>query len=456
MNMQDRVVFKIAQMYYKKSWKKYIGTTVFLSLAFIILICIVFLSVSFDFGYKNKMNEDKTLLSCQTRTDNDELESKLKDIITKDSNINESISFKESYINYYSYKEYPSWQAPSVVCYPIIELDGIVYDYKEECESLNQTRDEICFYDTNSKLVLDREYEYAKKNSKDLIVGGNNQIGNNMLYISSKFCDFYNLNYESIIGKSISYKCYIDKDSTINVIDNYIILGVFKDDIYDIPTRYMQSEDTPLFWLPMDEYTKINENLEMENYNISILTFNDFSSLKSSINTYLNFYNQNSSNVYIEMADLTRYYIKISPIMFISKCILLLISLFVIIIGILNLFHNILYVSTTSLNFLDMCQTIGLRKKDRKAYTIILNSIIFIPSIIFSILISFIISIILSNKLNDIIILNKALNNTLVFDMKYYFLVASIFLILIILVMLIMSLCVDKSISKFKMNNKKN
>ena len=452
MNMLGSSVWKIARIYHKKNHKKFIRISISLSLAFMILICISYFSMSFYLSYNKKMNSEKTLLSCMVRTTSDEDLNILNSIIDKDNNIVDNITFKSSYLNYYSEKEYPSWHAPTIVYYPIIEIDGNVYDYSQECKSTNKLADELQFYNNDSKMILDVETSYAKKYNKQFAFV-DEQIKDNYVFINSDFCDFFNIDYNSIIGKTITYKCYVSKNDTISLIDNYSIKGVFNSEIYDIPTRTTDDMSKPLFWLNGTSYKFLSDSVDMETNNINLLSFNDFSGFKSSIKKYMNFEESNKADRLLDMCDLSRYYIKIDPVLSIFRYALFGVSIFVFFISILNLFHMILYIEETQIRFLDMCQAIGLEKKERRLYTLIQNIMILAPPVIISIVVSFVLSLIISLKINKNITLFGVFSNTIIFDIRYYFMALVIFILLVVLLVSICSLFIDKILSKVKFAN---
>ncbi len=452
MNMLDSSIWKIARIYHKKNHKKFIRVSISLSLAFAILICICYFSTSFSLSYNKKMNSEKTLLSCQIRTSNDDDLNKLNSLIEKDNNIVDTVSYKNSFVSYYQKKEYESWHAPTIVYYPIIEIDGIVYDYSLECKSLNKEYEQIQFYNDDSKMILDVENSYAKKHNKQFVFL-DEQVKHNYVFINSDFCDFFNIDYNLVIGKTISYKCYVSKTDTIPLIDNYTIKGVFNSEIYDISTRYTTADSKPLFWLNEESYASISAVIDMESYDINVLSFDDFSGFKSSIKKYLNFNEANSADRYLSLGDLARYYIKIDPVLSIFQYALFVVSIFILFISILNLFHMILYIEQTQIVFLDMCQAIGLEKKERRLFTLIQNLMILAPSVVISIVISFVSSLIISSKINKNIDIFGVFSNMIIFDIKYYFIIIILFILLIILLIPACSLLIDKTLSKVKFDN---
>ncbi len=79
---------------------------------------------------------------------------------------------------------------------------------------------------------------------------------------------------------------------------------------------------------------------------------------------YMNFEESNRVGKLLDMCDLSRYYIKIDPGLSIFQYALFGVSIFILFISILNLLHIILYIEETQIRFLDMCQAIGLEKKN--------------------------------------------------------------------------------------------
>ena len=448
----DNPTWKIARIYNKKNKKRFIRMMFSLSFSFIMLICISYISISFDLSYKRKMNSEDTILSCQFRTSNDEIQAEVNEMIKIDKNIKENLLCKFSYISYYLAKEYPSMSAPTVTYYPIIEIDGVDYNYSDECKSEKKSSDNICFIEEKSKILLETEIQYAKKKNINLIYG-DNEIESNSVFINSSFCDYYNIDYSENIGKKLSYKCYTGKDNVVEVIDNYVIKGVINNALYDIPTRYLMNDIQPLFLLTSECQNTISSMVKSDDYNINILQFKNFLKFESGITKYLNFYTENVQYTYIEMVELAMYYIRFKPLVSISQIILFTLAIFIFVIGILNLFHAILFICESQFSFLNMCQAIGLKKSDRRLFNFYQNILIFAFPIIISSIISFVLSFLVSSKLNESITLFGEFTNVIMFDMKYYPIALVIFIFGIFILLSFISIITDKILHI--LNNKK-
>ncbi|MCR5705719.1 MAG: hypothetical protein K6G48_02785 [Acholeplasmatales bacterium] len=450
--MQGKGVLTIALMYYKKNRRKYLRISISLTLAFVMLICISFLAISFDLSYKAKMNEEETLLSCQVRCNDSGLLKEVDSLISNDENIAQSIEYDLSYYSYYHKKEYKSAMAPTIYYYPEIEIDGISYDYSLMCEDNDKKSDVFNFFNLESNLILDSEYDYANKNDVALLYGDCNVILDNSVYLSSDFCDYYNLDYNSIIGKTINYRTYLSSDEAITLIDNFTVIGVFNTCLYDIPTRNIVA---PILWLPASAYEDINSVADDESYTMNLIQFNDFSGFKSSIKAYNNLANEDY-NVYVSMPDLSMYYIKIYPLLTISEYILYTLSIFILVIAILNLFHVVAYIFEKELKFLGMCRAIGLEKRDRRRFTLTQNTLILAPPILISCTISLIACIILTKIFNNNITIQGIFSNTVIFNMKYFAITLLIFIVLVILLIEVLSLLVIKYLKRFNNNSRIN
>ena len=97
-----------------------------------------------------------------------------------------------------------------------------------------------------------------------------------------------------------------------------------------------------------------------------------------------------------------------------------------------------------------MCHKIGMRNGERNKFTLYQNVIIFGETFILQVVGSFILSIILRKRYNEKIDIEGIFSDFVLFNIKYYFMVLAIFILLFAILIFLLSKAVDKYISSFK------
>lgn len=224
------------------------------SLSIFLLCTLIIVSVLFSFLQFVKNNKGIYILYKSSSVDIASMRDDVinDDIIGKDIKYDDKIEF----ISYSLYTYYKTGFESSDVnsLNPIVAIDGVetgIYDY-------NKSENTLTFYDfDNSKIYSDKE----KKELSNDIVFGKEAIASNELLISKQLCIYLGLSIDAVIGKSISYKINVsnprnvfDKEGNKITTDNkkqftlfseFVIAGVFNDELFSLPSR--EKVSAPVF-----------------------------------------------------------------------------------------------------------------------------------------------------------------------------------------------------------------
>lgn len=444
--MLDKSTIVIARMFKKNNRKKFILINMSLCIAFIILITLSYITVTFHISYKQKMKNDPILLSCKMRTTGGKYTEDIMNLIENNKGIKENRFYKYTYISFYKESEYLSFMAPSKTYYSDIKIDETIYK-----SDINKSYDIFDYYDDLNNVVLDVENDYGKKNNKKYILAqSEGESSSKDIYINSKFCDKYNMDYNAVVGKSITYNLYTSKTESLKLIENFTIKGVFNSELYSLPTRNETQDDSPLFWLSSSVFNEILSKKNFEHQDKNIVVFKNFSSLEKTTQILSAYYEENVINSLLTICSATQNCLDVMPLLIIAQYILFTISIFILVVGIINLFHVIVYIVSKESKFLDMCHKIGMRNGERNKFTLYQNVIIFGETFILQVVGSFILSIILTKRYNEKIDIEGIFSDFVLFNIKYYFMVLAIFILLFAILIFLLSKAVDKYISSFK------
>ena len=470
-----------------------------------IVLCLFIYSV-FSIGIKNQINDNKNISTLKIEymdyskhdysSGNPGTNSiEYREKILLNNGINENISFVRKQISFDYYSIGSGLMSKSIYSYPTIIINGneIINDY--ENHRVNHGYDMFDVYSDNSSLYLKSENDYLNKlGFGNVILAGTDDVKNNEIIISSAFLDYYNINYNDVIGKNISYKLKIytkrkvslitDKTNYINenykdveryLFKDFIIKGVYNSKIYNCRSRERLYEingdhtTTPLFWIKESQlykekyveydsdnkvyyYNDLPENIFddalsknkiclFEGFNNSVVKTDiitdiyQFNNIDSIYDFYCNQDDYTSFEYVLKLNHSLKGYIDLYPYFKLSKKILLIVSIIISFISIVNIFISFKYLLIKKIKFSSMCNILGMTKKDiSKMYTF-MNLINYIIAIIISFVISFtaclFTSIICNNRYNSSRY-NYPSERIKIFDMNVLWLYIPIFVIIIL------------------------
>lgn len=276
--MKRKELYSLSFKYLKLNKKMSIRSMIPLILCITFLTVSVFIFFEFKIVVMNNVKEEKLYSSITVKyseTDRWYMMPKYQESIEDNSHIKESVSYKEVYVG--CRNTYIPETREFIIDYPKITIDDNTYSIKINGSNANT----IKFYNLkNNTCILEDEKTYMRDNNlgNPILAGSEIKANEKSIMINSKLLDDLNLNYEDVIGKKVSYKTSIEatslyynnikyevKDEYINIFSNYIIKGVFNDNIYSIPSRNI-SEDA-IFWISDDNiYEGDLYTYDVENY----------------------------------------------------------------------------------------------------------------------------------------------------------------------------------------------
>lgn len=453
--MMNNASFKLALMYLMHNIKRYIIIILLLSLSLSILLFSCYFSLSYNRNYKNELNNNKSYLTLRMTNDNDEYSDEINKILSQDNDVSNYINYKKYNIKYLITYE-KTYPFARTFHYPILKIDESLYSYNVSNGSYN---DEFHLFEDSNTIFDESEYEYANKyNEKLIITGSIDDLCENEIIISSNVCDVLNIDYNEIIGKSLSYSIFYTDNDELNkktVLNNYTVKAVFNSKFYSTLSSAEQGyEQTSVF-----AFLNIKNKADLEevtsSYNVCQIYFKNYSHALNGYIKYQDFYNENylshDKHISITYSNvLQRLLDSIDYIKFLSK-ILNIISILIFIVMILNLFNISLYMAKKRYSFLNMCKKIGLNDIEKKRFILYENVTIFSIVIIISIIISAIVSFVLTNLFNNYLKHYDYAFNVISF--KYYPLVILFFIIILTLFIYIFTKLIDFYINYKKFNS---
>lgn len=257
------------------------NTIVGIVISLCISIVCLFMLISFEYGIKEAANKEKNVATVELNYSDvisEAITNSKKDYISNNSLIEDKVCYKEYSLDYYHQTK--SFNDITYT-YPEIILD----DVSIERDYTYMKSDSIISYDFKDEIILDSELNYLKKNDMDVILAGTT-FGDsiNEIMISDLFLNQLGItDYNSIIGKELSYK-YMLYNSSVYKVDssydysldnlylfkNYKIVGVFNSNIYNCPSRYSNNSfanykdslNTPFFWVKESSIKESNVEVD--------------------------------------------------------------------------------------------------------------------------------------------------------------------------------------------------
>lgn len=197
----------IATKYLKRHRMMSFNVVISILLTIISILSLLTLSIYFNLGIKKAMNKYSNVSTISFSSVENIDENKL---------ICDEICFKEIWLNYS--------KNGTMFDYPTITIDGVdrTYDYDDSVHKVHYF-DRILAYSNDSKFYLPSEEEYLKKQRYgNVILAGSDNISNNEILISSIVLDYFGLDYNTVIGKKISYKMKMTSTNKVYYNDNPI------------------------------------------------------------------------------------------------------------------------------------------------------------------------------------------------------------------------------------------
>lgn len=509
MRLKDQVLIinEIEKVNKKQSRNTIIG----LSISIILSIISLFAIISFYFGVIHSANESpcvSTINLHYSDYDSGNIENRYLNQINENKLIDNYIIYSEYEILFK--KDIHSFSNVEYY-YPTIYIDGneISNDFNI---NNNRNSDAIIAYDNlNSKsYILKSEDDYLSKSNfkKSIIAGTLFEENDNEIIVSNLFLEMLNiLDPSSVIGKKISYRLPLsnevntihpDTESTsesIYLFKDYIIKGVFNFEIYNCPSRVMETDyfgndkyKSPMFWVKKTSIidtvnTSYSEDYEYDYTSDPILVLNEAAndgkiaipfgfnttghsnyekrnkvelvSFDNIINSYkfiqsLKSYIKDFEKPYAYQLNynLDAFFVFYPFFKYISL-ILLASGIIFMIIAILNIYWMIQYTIKKNIYFLGLMKAIGANNKDINRLYLLRIYSQYIKAIITSLLISFIGCLVMTITLN--IILNSGdFEGSIKYNISFWFYpLVFIFVVLIIgLFLLIVSKMLSKKIKK--------
>ena len=257
----EKILYLLACKYLKNNLKTTLISIIPMILSLVFSIFALFILFSFKIGIINNIKEDNIYSTLSVFYDDKEgyMNYKYKDSIEENDDL---IGKIESFTLYYGFldnvKIVDNVRIEELI-YPILKIEDVNYDI-----TVNRNNNKIEFFDlSSSKCYLDDEIKYMKNNNYgDLLLAGDYINNDNRgIMINSRLLDSLNINYNDIIGKKISYVVsiptnyniyypdisYKHEGEFIDVFKDFVVVGVFNDNVYNCPTRAIEKDS--IFWV---------------------------------------------------------------------------------------------------------------------------------------------------------------------------------------------------------------
>ncbi len=266
--MKRKELYSLSFEYVKANKKVSLKSIITLTLCITFLCVSLFIFFEFRIDIMKKVYDENifsTITLNYSESQNGYMNKKYKENIEEDSNIKENVLYKQVYYNYYSRYE-SNIDKQLITNYPILTIDNI--NYSISINKDNSSCNVIEFYNLlEGSCYLEEEKKYMNNNNLgDLIICGNTiEANEKSIMINRVVLDDLNISYNDVIGKKVSYKVsipgqynlyynglkYEQNGKYINIFENYIIKGVFNNNIYSTPTRN-DVVNNPIFWISDD------------------------------------------------------------------------------------------------------------------------------------------------------------------------------------------------------------
>lgn len=472
-----------------------------------LLITLLFVLAAFYGGIVSEINKEKTISSFILKyqikdKDSIDINKEINERILSNKTIKESIIYNRIYLTYYSRE--------SNILYPTITIDEIDYPFEYHYrDNLKKTSDDMHFFDlANSSTIITKEEElFLSSNNygKAVLAGTLFTDVTEEVIIASHVLDFFKIDYQDAIGKTISYATYLSNWSSVydidhnevnpslggeelTIISDYTIKGVFNSNLYLSPSRGEDSTICPSLWLkkeaiyhndivlyfgenqvegfiyqknPLEvfhdaiiqrkvaipfgfNYMRGENDLRyISEYN-QIIQFHNFDNALN-YNKVLNNYNNKYPNLAIDHNSNFSNYLQFYPFVMLISITFLIFGGVVFYATILNLYNTMRYSFEKRKYYLSMCKAMGMTNNDMiKLYLFEILLIIFKAAI-------WIISLTLSLCLLITLLINNVLIDKMgemIISYNFSFIYYPVTLIISILVIFTMAISISFFITK--------
>lgn len=264
-------LYLLACKYLKNNLKTTLISIIPMILSLVFSIVALFILFSFKIGMINNIKEDNIYSSLSVSYDDEEgyMNYKYKESIEDNDDLIGKIESLNIYYGFLDNVKIVDNVRIEELIYPILKIEDVNYDI-----TVDRHNNIIQFYNlSSSKCYLEDEVKYMKNNNYgDLLLAGDYIDNDNRgIMVSSRLLDSLNINYNDIIGKKISYLVsipihygvfyddspYGHEGEYINIFKDFVVVGVFNDNVYNCPTRALGKDS--IFWIN-------NKYLDEHNY----------------------------------------------------------------------------------------------------------------------------------------------------------------------------------------------
>jgi len=262
--MKTTDFFRIANLSIRSHKKQTRNIVKGISFAAVLFVPVLFLLFSFYVGTISDINELNVISSIRLSYEEEAAGIALGlndyDSINSLSGIENSTVYN-AYPLTVSYRKVAGvFQYENVDLKPTISLEG--KDYR--INGADTVYLEFYDFDKTDAVISEAEEEYLQKSNKgDAVLAGEALTDKNKyIMISSALLDEFDIDYEYVTGKTLSFSVMLGSDGanssatdnntatsdeaqTITIFEGYTVIGVFNAKLYDSPSR---SGHAPLFW----------------------------------------------------------------------------------------------------------------------------------------------------------------------------------------------------------------
>jgi ABC-type lipoprotein release transport system permease subunit len=451
--MKNKDIMLLSIKNIKEDKKKNKHTIIALSFSLTILVVVLFLGIGFKYSVRNTIQKYDAISTAKIHSKNYDLND-LNPYQTNHKYINKVISDINSSIeNTISYDSYDLstisfggfWGRPSdqKSYNPKIKIDNNPVDYNKP----EQIDDEIqAFYD---KMMFDFEKDFMNKtyNSNPLIKGQFSEQENEIV-LSKKFVDNLNLDYKSLIGKTISYYLPVKNSDTkeiydLNVFSNLKIVGIYDDRLFNSPSRNELSFFAPTFLINKKTIVNLPKQTDSLSYTIvKFKTFEQTESFENKRSDIMDKYSDSTCTLSSSTNTILQHIEYSKPLFNFLTDTFVIFSIVVLISTIINLYITLSYSYMKNKKYMAMCKALGMKKKDTNKLFFFNTYLVFAISLIFVITISLITSILLSLLLNNTLLHSFVEGVGVTINLIYYLPVLFATILLIFLITYVLSVLI--------------
>ena len=206
--MRNKEYFYIANELSKSNKKKTKNTIFGVSFCSLLFIVIIYIALCFNNGIVTKLNAEPNIASIHlayTNTNGVDINNSYKETIANNELIKEKVNYKTYLIKFD--RENNNLGFNSEMQYPTIQIGNDQFKYRNDVNKIFS--DHFFSYSLdNSKIITDEETNFLDKNGygNPILSGSLFQDNINEILLSSNLLDYFGISdYDSVIGKSISY-----------------------------------------------------------------------------------------------------------------------------------------------------------------------------------------------------------------------------------------------------------